>query len=484
MSADAQLEQVLQRALESFKARVAASGGVIAVAYSGGLDSAALLYLAASYANRIAGTRVIALHVHHGLVPQADSWLTHCRAQADALAVTFDARQIQLNTAGDGIEAAARAARYAALGEMCRAHGAALLLTAHHLDDQAETVLLQLLRGAGVAGLSGMDQANTSAALLGDPTLLMVRPLLAVARASLAKFVAQAGIAYVDDPSNAEPRFARNALRLNVMPTLAANFPGYQTRLARTATHAQSAQRLLIALAREDLQRCAVGATLDIPKLKELGDDRSDNLLRYWFAERGLRMPSTAWLDELRAQLFGAKSDAQLCVSHPDCHVRRHRDRVLITPRHDAAEAALAELREQITDAVREGIAAERRPGQIDFVWRGEPVLAFPDLGGSLYFEPAAQGIAADWLAGQSLQIGLRTGGERLKLAANRPTRAIKYHYQAAGVPAWERLRLPIVRAGEQVLFAAGVGMDCHHAAACGPTAVQLRWAFRQADTQ
>ncbi|MDP9107805.1 MAG: tRNA(Ile)-lysidine synthetase, partial [Pseudomonadota bacterium] len=135
MSADAQLDQTLQRALEPFQARVAASGGAIAVAYSGGLDSAALLHLAASYANRNASTRVIALHVHHGLLPQADSWLVHCRAQAEALSVTFDARQIALKTAGDGIEAAARKARYAALGEMCRAHGASVLLTAHHLDD-------------------------------------------------------------------------------------------------------------------------------------------------------------------------------------------------------------------------------------------------------------------------------------------------------------------------------------------------------------
>ncbi|MDB5907718.1 MAG: tilS [Massilia sp.] len=436
----------------------------IAIALSGGLDSSALLHLAHGYATQH-GIALFAFHVHHGLSPNADEWLEHCRSSCAALGVAFDVRHVTLQKGKSGVEAAARKLRYAALGDMCCVHGVKLMLTAHHLDDQAETVLLQLLRGSGTAGLSGMDAANSAPELLGNPELVMARPLLPVSRAALEAYVKAYDIGYIDDESNTDPRYARNALRLQVMPALAQAFPGFQERFARSAAHAQSAQRMLTELAAQDLAACLDGDTIDVARLRAMSIDRVQNLIRYWFATRSLRMPSTAWLVEMVMQLVEARQDAQLLVTHPDCHIRRHRDRLYITPKLD-------ELAGQ-RDPDDEGIFVKH--GQ-EFRWQGEAEIAFPDYGGSLFFDEAGEGIDPAWLHGQTLTIDFRKGGERLKPAANRPTRSLKYHYQACNVPAWERTRLPVVSVGAALLFAAGIGMDCHHVQAGAGPLIRFRW--------
>ncbi len=441
-----------------------AAAAPLAIAYSGGLDSSALLHLACAYGQRH-GVPVFAFHVHHGISPNADAWLAHCAAASAVLGVSFAARKVVLQKSASGVEAAARKLRYAALGALCAEHGVRLLLTAHHLDDQAETVLLQLLRGSGTAGLSGMDGANAAPELLGNAELIMARPLLPVARGELEAYVATHAIAYVEDESNTHPRYARNALRHQVMPALAQAFPGYQERFARSAAHAQSAQRLLTELAADDLAASLDGDCLDVAKLRALSQDRAYNLLRHWFALRGLRMPSTAWLGEMLTQLVEARPDAQLLVTHPDCHVRRHRDRLYLTPK-------LADLAGQ-RDPDDEGVLVKEGEA---FRWNGEASMPFPAYGGVLHIESAGQGLAPDWLRGQQLCIDFRQGGERLKPAANRPTRPLKYHYQACDVPAWERARLPIVSAGKDLLFAAGIGMDCRHFGSGSGPFVAFRW--------
>lgn len=443
--------------------QVPAERHVVGIAYSGGLDSSVLLHLMHHHAQQHA-IKLFAFHVHHGLSPQADQWLDHCAAECARLNIVFAAQRVQVSgIAASGVEAAARSSRYAALGAMCRQHDVPLLLTAHHQDDQAETVLLQLLRGSGVAGLSGMDAANSAPELLGDATQMMARPLLTESRQDLAEYVAAKSISHVDDASNDDPRYARNALRHKVMPALAQSFPGFQARVARSAHHAQSAQRLLIALAAIDHGHCADGDALVISRMQTLDTDRIDNLLRYWFGIQKIRMPSTAWLAEMRDQLFTAKPDAQLCVTHADCHVRRHRDRVFITQR-------LVE------------IDPEDKP-QIAFCWNGESEIAFGSLSGRVLFAPSEQGFAADWLRQQALVIGLRSGGERLKRAANRPTRALKYHYQAGDIPAWERERLPVITSAtvKHLLFAAGIGMDCVHLSIADEPRIALHWQFDRA---
>lgn len=474
-------DQAFERALHNILARVSASGNLqykpavdevsvlpdshpglhvtppkLAIAYSGGLDSSVLLHLAHVFSIKY-GFELCAFHVHHGISHNANDWLAHCESQCRLLDVPFDAQKIIVaKTTKNGVEEAARIGRYAALGSLCRKHSVSVLLTAHHQDDQAETVLLQLLRGSGVAGLSGMDVENVAPNLLGDAKLKMARPLLAFSRAELAQFAVQRNIFFIEDESNSDLRYARNALRHTVMPSLQKSFPGFQERLARTAHHAQAAQRLLIALAAQDLQDCQDGDCLDITQLRKLNPDRVHNLLRYWFGLRGVRMPSTAWLNEMLAQLLEAKDDAQLCVTHADCHIRRYRDRIFMTPKRDET-----------------GLPVLPAP----FRWNGEMQIVFSIYGGILCFELAEQGFDADWLRNQALTIRLRQGGERLKLAANRPTKSLKYHYQACNIPAWERMRLPIITADDDaVLFASGLGMDCHHLHDTPGQKIALRW--------
>lgn len=463
----ASLVDAFERALGEILTRVSVSGTTstpsqvvpIAVAYSGGLDSSVLLHLVHRYAAK-AGIPVFAFHVHHGISPNADNWLAHCERECQRLGLHFDARRIALaNRAESGVEEAARIGRYAALGELCRLHGARLLLTAHHLDDQAETVLLQLLRGSGIAGLAGMELLNRAPTLLGSDDLMMARPLLQASRAELESYTQSAGIAYIEDESNQDIRYARNALRHEVMPALAELFPGAPERIARAAQHAGCAQRLLNELAAQDLAQCAQGECLDMVRLRGLSDDRVDNVLRYWLASRGVRMPATAWLAELRVQLFNAREDSQLCVTHLDCHVRRHRDRIYLVPR-------------------------ERAPAMqtsLGFRWCGESRMDFPAFRGALYFEEAEEGIDAEWLRQQDLNLRYRSGGERLKPAHNRPTRSLKHHYQALDIPSWERERLPLLMAGRELLFAAGIGMDCRHFGTGEGPRICCRW---QAETR
>jgi len=428
-----------------------------------------LLHLASNWCRRH-GVSLFAFHVHHGLSPNADGWLAHVETSAVALGALPEHRRVAVEGGGAGIEAAARKLRYRALGDMCRQHGVPLLLTAHHLDDQAETVLLQLLRGSGPAGLSGMDAANSAPELLGNPSLVMARPLLPLSRAELEAYAAEHALAWVEDESNADPRYARNALRHTVMPALTQAFPGFQARFARSAAHAQSAQRLLDELAAQDLAASLVDDAVDVVRLRSMSLDRAYNMLRHWFRLRGLAMPSTAWLVEMVAQLVEARHDAQLLVTHPACHIRRHRDRLLITPK-------LADL-DGMRDPDDEGVI--EKLGE-RFEWQGEASLAFPAYGGVLHFEPAESGFDAAWLRAQPLVIDFRKGGERLKLAVNRPTRSLKAHYQAADVPAWERGRLPIVSSGKALLYAAGLGMDCHHLGSGEGERIALRWESKTA---
>lgn len=441
-----------ERALGDIQTRVSISA--LAIAYSGGLDSAVLLHLAHAYATKN-GIALFAFHIHHGLSPNADDWMRHCESECARLQVRFGARRIALDSVGrDGTEQAARKGRYAALGALCREHAVPVLLTAHHLDDQVETVLMQMLRGSGVAGLSGMDRLNVAPELLKNKDVLIGRPLLDVSRIELEQFVAQESIRHVVDESNADIRFVRNVLRHKVMPVLADSFPGFQRRIARSAQHAQSAHRLLNELAEQDLAACREGNCIDIRRLRRFSDDRMDNLFRHWFALHDVRMPSTAWLAEMREQLLGAREDAQVRVIHADCEIRRHRSQIYLTPRRgDNVEVFPVRVR-----------------------WQGEGKIVVPEYGGVLHFDTVDKGIDQTWLREQELLVRHRHGGEKLKPAPNRPTNSLKHHYQALNVPPWERERLPVVIVSDKLLFAAGIGLNWREFPIGTGQAISLRW--------
>ncbi|MFX1803312.1 tRNA lysidine(34) synthetase TilS [Paraburkholderia sp. A1BS-2L] len=427
----------------------------IAIAFSGGLDSSVLLDAAV----RTAGAaRLVALHVHHGLSPNADQWLAHCEATARACGVTFDARRVTLARddamGAMGVEAAAREARYRALDAMCEAHGVRSLWLAQHADDQAETVLLQLLRGAGLAGLAAMAPARemTGAAS-------RVRPLLHLLRAQLERYARAYHVHWVEDESNADTRYARNALRHDVLPALSAHFPGFRDALARTAAHAASAQRLLDDLARIDLHAAGHDdtGTLSHAALVALDDTRALNLLRYWMRALGLPAASTARLADALRQLREIAREGEshaLRVDHAGRTLRCYRGRV-------SWEAPRAEAMPASTEDTVAGEGARRGP--VSMNWRGEEVWRLPSWRGSYVFAPAdasdPDAVPEDVLREGTLVARARGGGERLRDEAANVSRTLKNLFQARGVPAWER-DVPLLYVGETLLFVPRIGVN------------------------
>jgi tRNA(Ile)-lysidine synthase len=421
----------------------------IAIAYSGGLDSSVLLDAAV----RAAGAaRLVALHVHHGLSPNADAWLAHCEASARAYGVTFDVRRVEVaRDDSAGVEAAARDARYRALDAMCAAHGAHALWLAQHADDQAETVLLQMLRGAGLAGLAAMAPVRMIAS--GVPRM---RPLLPLLRAQLARYARAHELRWIDDESNEDTRYARNALRHDVMPALSAHFPGYRDALARSAAHAASSQHLLDELARIDLRAAGrqEGRALSHAALLALEDARALNLLRYWMRALGLPAASAARLTDALRQLReiarGEGNGHALRVDHAGQRLRCYRGVVSWEAAH-AGEAR----------AERPGEGASRAP--VELKWRGEEIWRLPSWRGTYVFAPATpddpDAVPEHLLASAPLIARERSGGERLRDEMANVSRTLKNLFQTRGVPAWER-DVPLLFVGEVLLFVPRIGVN------------------------
>lgn len=425
----------------------------MAVAYSGGLDSSVLLHLAAAVCRR-EGRKLFAFHVNHGLSRDADAWQAHCADEAARQGAFFASATIALqDRAALGTEQSARIARYAALGELCRRHGVQLLLTAHHQDDQAETVLLQLFRGAGLQGLGGMADLIDSHALLGHG-LLLGRPLLDCTRRDLAQVAQEFGTTHVTDESNADTRYRRNAVRCEILPAIARHFPAVTTTLSRSSSHWQSAQRLLDDLAEIDEARCAEGDALRIDRLRTLSVERIDNLLRYWLAGQGMpQPPSAAQLEQLRHQVLSARPDTHPSITLAGMGFRRQGG-LLVACLPDTGTP----------------------PGHDLLVeWRGETEIAFPEWQGTLVFEHAdGLGLCPRQLRLGPIRLSPRRGGERLKPEVLRPSRTLKNLFRESAVPAAARPWLPLVYVGDSLVFAAGLGMDVRAAEVEG--GVRLAW--------
>ncbi len=288
---------------QSFDAAVAAFAPrlPLAVALSGGADSSALLLACAS---RWPG-QVHALHVHHGLQAAADGFERHCRSLCERLSVPLAVRHVDARPArGQSPEDAARHARYEALAALAHASQAQAAIKSiaigQHADDQAETVLLALSRGAGVAGLAAMPAQWERGGLHWH------RPLLRVAGRDVRGWLRARGETWVEDPTNGDERYTRNRIRARLLPALEAAFPHFRDALARSAAHAAQADALLLELAQADLAGVGVPPALDA--LRALGDARQANVLRHWLKTCHQTIPSTAQLAELQSQIAACRT--------------------------------------------------------------------------------------------------------------------------------------------------------------------------------
>jgi tRNA(Ile)-lysidine synthase len=426
-------------------------GAPLVIAYSGGRDSSALLDLAVRLrAERVrAFADLVAVHVHHGMQKAADQWVEFCRQACTKLDVPLDVRHVVVRAQARGPEAAARAARYAALVEAAEAHDARLILTAHQLDDRIETFLIQWLRGAGPEGLAAMPAVRAL------ESVRIVRPLLDVPRADIERYIALRGLAVIEDPSNADVRLLRNAIRRGVVPALESARPGMRKAVARSIDLVAEAAEVLREYGAADLAACAAGAPdgmLYIDRLARLTPARRALVVRSWLAQNGLENVSRARLGDLLEQALTARADARLLLRLGGLEVRRHRGLLL--------------LRE-----------AQREPGEVATVtWRGEDEIAVPGWGGVLRFDTTVEeGFDAQWLAAAPLELRGRGGGERFKPHPTRPSKTLKRLFQDAGVPEFDRARLPLVWRGDELIFVAGLGADARLIDSGGPR-VKLEW--------
>ena len=423
----------------------------IAVAYSGGRDSTALLHATLVQAAAI-GVEVVALHVHHGLSPNADHWLAHCEAQClrwarRGLPVRLLARRLTGRPErGDSIEAWARRERYRALREEAVEAGASAVLLAHHRRDQAETVLLQALRSAGPAGLAGMP------ARAERDGIVWLRPWLARPRSEIEAYVRRHRLVHIDDESNVDPRFARNRLRLEVWPALSVAFSDAEVTLAATAAWAAEASEALNELAELDLAAVSNESGLDASSWRMLSAARRSNVLRAWLrrAAGGQAAPTSLvqrLLDELPMQRTAR-------WPHPAGELRLYRGILSLDVR--AAAPGVGAARETTLQVPRAGI------------------YRLPGWGGSLRVVRVREGgVPLAWLG--QLELRAREGAEQFQAGIGRPPRSLKKQFQNAGIAAWERDG-PLVYSGGQLVFVPGLGLDARVVGLPGQPLVALHW--------
>ncbi len=390
--------------------------------------------------------RLSALHVNHRIHPEADRWQEFCQQFCLEQGIPCSVERVDLNrTGGESLEAVARDARYAAFARQ----PADFIVLAHHQNDQAETFLIQLLRGAGLQGLCAMPEMRPLDPRGTAPRLL--RPLLQVARTDLQACAEALGLRWIHDPSNDQRAYVRNFLRHEVAPVLNARFPSWQATVARSLGHLSQAQALLDVLAQQDFAACGNAEGIRVGNALALGEDRATNLLRWWLRRQGA----------------------------PACH------------------------QGQLQEWLRQGHAAPDRTPEL--AWNGwvlgrfagswqlhraidgdwvlptlscwpEGTIQIPGAG-RLIQEPATgSGIRRELLAQGQISLRTRQGGERLRPRAGGPTRTLRHLFQESALPPWWRDALPLVFRGDTLICVPGVAVDAAAQAGPGEPGLQLRW--------
>ena len=419
---------------------------LVAVAVSGGRDSTALLHCTVRQAQPL-GVGVLALHVHHGLMPQADGWLRQVRQQSRRWGAAFDSLRLQgAPGRGESVEAWARAGRYRALAEMALAQGCKLVLLAHHRRDQAETWLLQALRGAGVAGLAAMPaQAERGG-------VVWARPWLQMSPEAIAAYLRRHRLRHAEDPSNADPAFARSRLRQQVWPPLNAAFPDVEIAFAGAAAHAQEGLALAREAAQADLSVLLQGADLRCSPWQSLPPARRRNALRAWLADCCASAPPQSLLDRLLTELPTSSTGTWPA---PGGVLRLYRGLLRWAPETVAAE----------TGAQSPTVLDLRRPGLHPLPeWRGRFEVRAVTAGGTV-----PQALC-------QVQVRARQGGERFCLRPGAPARSLKKQFQTCAVPAWQRQGPLLLSSRGELVFVPGLGVSAAFQAPAGSPQLQVRW--------
>jgi len=413
------------------------------VAYSGGLDSHVLLHALARLRQSLA-VPVRAVYVNHGLNPEAEKWARHCRRVCDDLSVELVCIAIDANApAGESQEAWSRRRRYEALESLMQENE--VLLTAHQADDQAETLLLQLLRGSGPDGLSAMPPIRKFAGGW------HARPLLGFDRRALSEYAQSCGLQWIEDESNLDQRFDRNYLRKRVLPVLRQRWPSVSRTFGRSARIQAEAADLLALLADRDMENCLEPAagTLDAARVMALSPPRRRNIIRRWLHRLGFPVPDSRRLQAIMNEVLAAGKDAEPVVSWDNVEVRRYRGSLFAVSPLPSCSV----------------------PGE----WDMKQPLELPL--GRVFSEPATgRGLRAAACGEGKIQIRFRSGGEVIRRRGRHCHQALKKLFQEHAVPPWLRSHIPLFFIGSELVSVAGVWTAADYAAAPEEEGIHLRW--------
>lgn len=415
------------------------------IALSGGVDSLVLLHLISSLKLQLK-SYVTAIHVNHGLNKKADEWQQQCAELANSMNIPFKAIQVDARNNGDqSPEAWARALRYQAIQDIIAQND--IVLTAHHSNDQLETLLLQLFRGAGPDGLSSMPQLKE----FGESYL--ARPLLEYNRQQIISYAKDKKLQWINDDSNDDLRFDRNYLRHEILPLLKQRWPALAKTLNRVVSHQSETSQLLSDLAVDDLSQVIHESTdaLNTNKLLLLSEARQKNVIRFWISEKGFLMPSNKKMKNIVSDLLMSPQDKNPVVKWQGCELRRYRNALFAMEEmdsHDSEQVVLWNLEKDLESKV--GVLQARKG--------------------------TGNGIKASSIENNEVEIRFRRGGEKIKIHGKNNTRELKKLFQEEGILPWYRNRLPLIYIQNKLAMVPGFYIADGFFAESGEASWELNW--------
>ncbi|MDP2806483.1 MAG: tRNA lysidine(34) synthetase TilS [Gallionellaceae bacterium] len=435
---------LIERVADALFPVVPEDSGIV-VGLSGGLDSVVLLHLLHAIAPRFSW-KLSAQHVHHGISANADTWANFCTTLCSDWGIPLKVERINITPlrAEHGIEAAARKLRYATFAKS----NAEFIALAHHIDDQVETLCLQLLRGAGVRGAAAMPLLK-----LADHTLPSVlRPLLDIQRSELLEYAEQNSLQWIEDESNADERYSRNFLRHQILPLLEQKFPAYRQTLARSTSHFAEASELLDDLAAIDASCAVVADHLNLGAINALSTSRAKNLLRHFIGLQHAPCPDATRLHEMLRQLKNVRADAQISIAWCGWALHCYRGKIYVIK-----EISL--------------------PVAFEAKWSGERSIELPQLHGALHFELlTGSGLSLEKIHPHGILIRTRQGGETIQVQMGGHHRTLKNIFQEKNIPPWQRNLIPFLFCDDSLICVPGVASAGNFQAKVNEQGLLVSW--------
>ena len=414
----------------------------ILLGLSGGLDSSVLLHLLANMQSQL-DFKLKVIHVHHGLSSSADEWLNFCKGKCKFLDIEFDAVKVKINEKGSlGIEGEARELRY----EVIKKKQKGVVALGHHQNDQAETLMLQLLRGSGLKGLAGMSEF--------DEKRKFWRPMLNIKKELLEKYASENNIEYIEDESNEDINFDRNFIRSKVLPLIESRYPASIETISRSVSNISEGHHLNELLALDDSKNIMSddGSYLLISDLNKLPNLRAINLIRWWLSFNNLLMPNKKNIEELFRQVKYIKKDTSLNLKISNNQaIRAFGDKLFI-------------------------VNMKNKLSTYNFKWSGQEEIELPNKSKLHFVKTKKGGLSLSKLGVNTLDIKGRTGGEKLKPLPDQPSRSLKYLFQKAEIPHWERDEVPLVYANEKLVAVPNLGIQFEYQSNIGEDGYQIKW--------